>query len=218
MAVSSSRSDMIYSADVQLLSPNGVIISEAELGRCGSSWTGNISLPASGSYSYQLDGQDRFTNPFVYFTQNSVEYSSGEEMYSLNYTGTQDIVVEVGELVELKFELESNNLYGPTTFRLTAERIAGFTFFADPSEVTLLPGQSANVRAVYLPASASLEPGRSYTARLTATNGCATLSASTDITIMVRNLLLSLSLSFSFSLSLSLSFFLYSPVLPACTM
>ena len=185
MAVSSSRSDAIHSAELQLLANDGAVISQAGLDKCGLSWTGNVTLPTPGTYSYQLEGQDLYTNPFVYFTQKSVEYTSGQEYYSLSYTGRQDIVVEVGELVELKFQLDSVNRYGPTTFKLTAERIAGFTFFAEPAEITLSPGESAVVKAMYLPASSSLEPGRSYTARLTASNGCTSLSASSNITIMV---------------------------------
>lgn len=185
MAVISTKSEVIYSAEIQLIANNGELASSAELDKCGLSWTGNISLPLSGTYSYQVEGQDLYTNPFVYFTQKTVDYASGHEYYTLSYTGEEDIVVDVGELVELKFQLASTNPYGPTTFSLAAERIAGFTYFAEPSEITLLPGQSVNVKAIYLPASSSLEPGSSYTATLTATNGCATLSASNEITIMV---------------------------------
>ena len=176
---------MIYFAEIQLLADNGKLASSTELGKCGLSWTGNISLPSSGTYSYQLEGQDLYTNPFVYFTQKTVDYGFGQGYYSLSYTGEEDIVVEVGDLVELKFQLKSTNPYGPTTFSLAAERIAGFSYFAEPSEITLFPGQSVTVKAVYLPASSILEPGSSYTGTLTASNGCATLSASNDITIMV---------------------------------
>ena len=185
MAVSSSKSDMIYSSEIQLLSDDREVTAHTNLNRCGLSWTGNVTLPPTGSYSYQLEGQDLFANPFVYFTQKSVNYASGQDYYSLNYTGQEDIVVEIGELVELSFQLESVNLYGPTTFSLTAERVAGFTYFADPSEITLSPGESAVVKAIYLPASSELEPGTTYAATMTATNGCATLSASKGITIMV---------------------------------
>lgn len=185
MAVSSSRSDMIYSARIQLLDDNGELAAHAELDKCALSWTSNVTLPSSGTYSYQLEGQDKYTNPFVYFTQKTVEYQSGKDYYTLSYTGEESIVVEVGELVELQFQLESTNPYGPTTFSLTAERVAGFSYHADPSEVTLAPGQTTVVKAVYLPASSDLEPGSSYTGTLMATNGCATLTASKDITIMV---------------------------------
>ena len=176
---------MIYSSQIQLLAENGEVAASAELDKCGLSWTANLSLPSPGSYSYQLEGQDLYTNPFIYFTQKTVDYVSGQGYYSLNYNGSEDVVVEVGELVELKFLLESTNPYGPTTFTLAAERVAGFSFFADPSEVTLSPGQSAVVKAVYLPASANLDAGSSYKGTLTATNGCVSLSASNDITIMV---------------------------------
>ena len=61
----------------------------------------------------------------------------------------------------------------------------GFTYSAEPSEITLLPGQVAEVKAVYFAGRSSLQPGSSYTATLTASNGCATISASKDITIIV---------------------------------
>ena len=176
---------MIYSSQIQLLDENGEDAASAELDKCGLSWTANLSLSSPGRYSYQLEGHDLYTNPFIYFTQKTVDYVSGQYYYSLNYNGSDDVVVEVGELVELKFLLESTNPYGPTTFTLAAERVAGFSFFADPSEVTLSPGQSAVVTAVYLPARAALDAGSSYKGTLTATNGCVSLSASNDITIMV---------------------------------
>lgn len=185
MAISSSQSDMIYSAEIQLLADSGELATHTELDKCGLSWTGNITLPSSGTYTYQLEGQDMYTNPFVYFTQKTVDYQSGQNYYTLSYTGEESVVVELGELVELKFQLESTNPYGLTTFSLTAERVAGFSYYADPSDVTLAPGESAIVKAVYLPASSDLEHGVSYTGTLTAVNGCATLTASKNITIMV---------------------------------
>lgn len=184
MAVSSSRSDLIYSTQIQLLGENSVA-AYAELDRCGLSWTGNITLPSTGSYSYQLAAQDIFNNTFVYHTHKNVDYRSGLEYYNLTYTGEQDITVEVGDRVELKFQIGSTNPYGPTSFKLKAESVEGFTYTAEPSEVTLSLGEVAEVKAVYYAGSSSLQPGSSYTATLTASNGCATISASKNITIMV---------------------------------
>ena len=190
--VSTSKSDLIDSAQIQLLGEEGVA-SFAELERCSLSWTGNVSLPSTGNYSYQLVAQDSHANQFAYHTHKTVEYQSGQEYYSLSYTGNVDIQVEVGERVELKFRLESTNLYGSTHFKLNAKMVDGFTCTTVPSEVTLLPGQFAEVKAVYFAASSSLEPGSKYTGALTASNGCTTLSASKNITIMVcTNLLLAI--------------------------
>ena len=187
MAVMTSKSDIIHSAQIQLIADKGELAANAELSKCSLSWTGNITLPPSGTYSYVLAGKDRATIPFVHHTQKTVDYESGQDYYQLKYTGKEDVVVEVGERAELNFELESQNPYGPTTFRLKAERLVGFSYTAEPSEVTLSPGETTKVKAVYLPASSILEPGLSHTATLTATNGCATLSTSKDITIMVQN-------------------------------
>ena len=189
MAVSSSKSDLIYSTQIQLLGEDRVA-TYAELDNCGLSWTGNITLPSTGNYSYQLAAQDVFNNTFVYHTHKTIEYQSGQEYYNLNYTGEQDVTVEVGDHVELKFQLGSTNPYGPTTFKLKAERVEGFTYTAEPSEITLSPGQVAEVKAVYYAGSSSLQAGSNYVATLTASNGCATISASKNITIMVCQLLL----------------------------
>ena len=185
MAVSSSKSDLIYSAQIQLLGENSVT-TYAELDKCGLSWTGNITLPSTGSYSYQLAAQDIFNNTFVYHTHKTVDYQPGLEYYSLTYAGEEDVTVEVGDRVELKFQLGSSNPYGPTTFKLKAERVDGFTYTTEPSEITLSPGEVAEVKAVYYAGSSSLHAGSSYTATLTASNGCATISTSKNITIMVR--------------------------------
>lgn len=182
--MTSSKSNLIYSAQIQLLGEEGVA-AYAELNKCDLSWMGNISLPSTGNYYYQLAAQDLYGNTFDYHTQKTVEYQSGVEYYSLNYTGMQDIAVEVGERVELKFQLENTNPYGATTFKLKAERVEGFTYTAEPSEITLSPGQVKEVKAIYFAGSSSLQPGSSYTGTLTASNGCATISASKDITIVV---------------------------------
>ena len=187
MAMMSSKNDLIHSVQIQMLGDNGEVAAYCELEKCGLSWTGNVTLPSSGTYSYVLAGQDLSSIPFIHETHKTVVYQSGQDYYNLSYTGRENIVVEVGELVELTFQLESKNPYGPTTFNLNAERVAGFTYTVEQSEVTLSPGQVARVKALYLPASSMLEPGLSYTATLTATNGCITLSASKDIAIMVRN-------------------------------
>lgn len=182
--MSSSKSDLIYSAQIHLLGEDNVA-AYAELDKCGLSWTGNIMLPSTGNYSYQLAAQDLYDNSFIYHTHKTVDYQSGLEYYSLNYSGMQDVAVEVGERVELKFQLKSTNPYGATTFNLKAERVEGFTYTAEPSEITLSPGEVAEVKAVYFAGSSSLQPGSSYIATLIASNGCATVSASKDITIMV---------------------------------
>ena len=184
MAVSSSKSDLIYSTQIQLLGENRAA-AYTELNKCGLSWTGNITLPTTGSYSYQLAAQDIYNNTFVYHTHKTVDYQSGREYYNLTYTGKQDVTAEVGDRVELNFQLGSTNPYGPTTFKLKAERVEGFTYTTDPSEITVSPGQVAEVKAVYYAGSSSLQAGSSYTATLTASNGCATISASKSITITV---------------------------------
>ena len=200
MAIMSSKNDVMYSAQIQILGDNGKVAAYCELEKCGLSWTGNIMLPSVGTYSYVVAGHDLSTIPFLHETYKTVVYHSGQDYYYLNYTGKENIVVEVGELTELTFKLESKNPYGPTTFNLKAERVAGFTYTVEPSEVTVSPGEAAQVKALYLPASSMLEPGSSYTATLTATNGCATLSESKDITIMVRNSHPSGSLSMSLAI------------------
>ena len=110
-----------------MLSDNGELAAYCELKKCGLSWTGNISLPSTGTYCYLLAGQDLSAIPFVNETFKTVVYQSGHDYYNLSYTGKENIVVEVGELVELTFQLESKNPYGPTTFNLKPERVAGFT-------------------------------------------------------------------------------------------
>ena len=190
MAVSSSRNDVIYSAQIQLLDENTKELGAyAELDKCGPSWIGNISLLSTGNFTYQLEGQDIHSIPFVYFSHKTVEYKSGWDYYSLNYTGKEDVAVEIEELVELTYQLSSTNPYGPTTFNLNTVEITGFSGYTEPSEIILLPGDSAEVKVFYLPdiPNPDHEPGSSYThtAILTASNGCVTLSVSKNITITV---------------------------------
>ena len=108
--MSSSKSDLICSAQIQLLGEDDVA-AYAELDKCGLSWTGDITLPSIGNYSYQLAAQDLYGNAFIYHAHKTIDYQSGLEYYSLNYTGMQDVAVEIGECVELKFQLMSTNSY-----------------------------------------------------------------------------------------------------------
>ena len=190
MAVSSSKNDVLHSVQLQLLDENTKELDTyADLDKCGPSWVGNITLLSSGNYSYQLSGDDVHKIPFVYFSHKTVRYKTGWEYYTLNYTGEEDVAVEIEKPIELTFQLSSDNPYGPTTFSINTMEIPDYSCYTEPSEITLLPGQTATVKAVYLPGALNPdhEPGASYayTATLIADNGCTILSASKNITITV---------------------------------
>ena len=127
VAIYSSQSDSISSSQVQLLSRTGESTAEATLSKCSSSWSGEITTPDVGNYTYQIKGQDTSNNPFVYFTRRKVSFQSGEKYFNFVSSEVDDVTAEIGDPVALSFTLTSNNPFGSTTFQFAVEDLHGFS-------------------------------------------------------------------------------------------
>lgn len=153
------------------------------LDKCGVSWTGNITTPAVGTYTYQVEGQDTETNPFVYFTERTVSFLSGEEYFQFSSENSGEMMAEIGDFIVIPFRLTSNNPYGSTTFQFTVEELEGFSRAVQPQQSTVARGESVEVTAVVRVTSSRIEDGSAHNVTVTASNGCTTVTASRRIVL-----------------------------------
>lgn len=178
ISLHSTQSELINSASVQLLNSTGETAVEATLERCNSSWTGVITTPSVGDYTYQIEGQDTSNHQFIYFTRRKVNFLSGKEYFHFASADTDIMTARFDDPIVLSFTLTSNNPFGSTIFQFEAENLDGFIVFKMPMQSVLAYGENVNITATLHVASSRIKTGLPYNFTVTASNGCTTLSAS----------------------------------------
>ena len=157
------------------------------LSHCGSGFTGNHTLASAGTYFYQLEGEDTEANPFSFLVPRSVYFGTGMDYYSFDGLGIETVEGVALEFITIPFLFRGDNPYGPTTFQFTVGDLPGFSRRVQPAQVTLRGRgeEEVNVSVLIRTSVSTIQSGSSFTVRVTASNGCATLTASRRLIITV---------------------------------
>lgn len=109
----SARSIDINSPVLEMVDLRGCVAARASLLSCGDSMSANITMPPNGTYYYRLEGEDRQGMQFSHLIQRKISILSGAQHYSLTSVGPESVKAQVGQVVNLEFELNSTNDFGP---------------------------------------------------------------------------------------------------------
>ena len=161
---------------------NGDVAKSVPLVKCGGALAGNETFPF-GSFTYQLEGEDKEGNPFVYNPRKTAEFKSGNYSLTAVSTGAE---IRPAESVLLTYRLYNNNPpdSGPVDFSFAASTPSGFRTVFNPSHSSLAAGENTEITVTVTATSSQYFPGSTHIITATATDGCITVSASQSLTIV----------------------------------
>lgn len=166
----STRIAEINSPQLLMLDQNGNVASNTSIEKCGNSMSNHITMPSTGTYFYQLQGEDTAGNSFSHTIQRKILVQSGANLYSLEAVGSERVGITAGQIARMQFKLHNNNPFGAATLNLhIAENITPRS--VQPSQVTLDYGETVDVIVSVRPTNSSQK------VTLIASNDCLDLSS-----------------------------------------
>lgn len=181
----STATDSILSASFLLVGDDDFTTSPSPLNHCGSGFIGNHTLPPIGTYSYQLEGEDTGLNSFSFLVPRPVILGSGIEFYSFERVGDEIVEGTTTDFILLFFRFHGNNPYGPTSFEFRVGDLPGFAHRIQPAGAVVEREGEVNITVALRTSVSGIMSGSTFTVPVTASNGCASLTASTDIIVTV---------------------------------
>lgn len=163
IAVATSRMSEISTAYLDLLEGNGTLLTSVPLEECRDFLVGSLAFPRT-SIAYQLRGEDRDGNPFVYRTRQTDTFTSA---YDLVVVGEENVEVEVSETATLTYTFYNRNSYGTAEIDFSVNPVEGLEISVHPRHSTVDAGKRIQV-TVTVTASAVA----SYRVTLNAVDAC----------------------------------------------
>ena len=182
IAVVTSRIAEMSSAYLNIVGRNRTVVAHIPLSKCSEFLIGNTTFPL-GTFTYELGGEDMNGNPFMYNSKKDITFEPGSSYYAFNAVSGTSLEIDYDDIFSLAYELNNTNPYGSVTFNFAAEPVDGFSRFLRPHQATVGAGESVQVTVTASVGSSRIRRGSSHTFTVTATNGCATLSASKTVNI-----------------------------------
>ena len=178
IALTTSRIQEISSLTLNVTGSDG-LSQLIPLTKCSNAFICDYAFSA-GTFYYNILGVDTNGIEFVYNLNKSVVIASNPDSFSLRSI-TPNMTVNFTETFSMKFKLMSNDTIGTTNFSLSVAA-EGFVASLSHSLVQLGPKQSQVVTLSGL-AGSTVGGGKTSVLTVTASNECATLTASSSVTV-----------------------------------
>ena len=176
IVMTSTEKVNIFSPSLHLLDGKGKTLLRTSLENCSGLLSAHLTLPVTGSYYYQLHGEDSSGNSFSHLIQPKIPIKSGEEYYSLTDIGPDTVYIVRGEVANVSFRLNSSNRFGSTTFHFSIAQTDTPSYRIVPPNVTLTFGESVDVVV-----QARISTQQQVT--LIASNNCSELTATKSVVV-----------------------------------
>ncbi len=173
-----SKAPLCGTLNLNLLGLKRNVLHTIPMSGCGQIFSGNATFP-SGTYRYQISGTDSLGTPILINLQKKVTFQNSK--YTFNIEHSNDLMeLKPQGSADVSVSIRNENLF-PSTFTISA-KIRGLSIHTRQVEVTV-PGDTSST--VTVPVSVPESVSRGFqTLTLTAENGCITLTAEKNVSIV----------------------------------